>query len=160
MSDSAEMTAEQHRAAAIAANNSTWELLDGRDLAADEKDDLLERAHAAAYHWRRAEGSTALNLARAAWLISRAQSVAGHGRAALYHAERSAALTSEAGADAADFDRAYAHEARARALACLGELDAARAAVEAARAVEIADQEDRELVDGDITSGPWFGLSG
>ena len=46
--------AETHRRYGIDANNSTWELL-GRDgLTPDEVDDLLGRAYAATYHWRRA----------------------------------------------------------------------------------------------------------
>ena len=40
------------------ANNSTWELLDGRELTDDEADDLLGRAYAATYHWRRAADAT------------------------------------------------------------------------------------------------------
>ena len=158
MSDAGDFSAAQHRAAAIDANNSAWELLDGRDLGATQTDELLERAYAAAHHWRRAEDSTVVNLARAAWLVSRAQTVAGHGDAALHHAERCAVLTDEAGDDAADFDRAYSLEAQARAHACRGDLDRARAALDAARAVEIADAEDREIVESDLAAPPWFGL--
>ena len=58
-----------------------------------------------------------------------------------------------------DFDLAYAHEARARALACLGRLDEAGAELAAARAVPIADDEDRKILDGDLAAGPWYGLT-
>ena len=88
---------------------------------------------------------------------SRAHAVLGQGDAALYHADRSAAVVATAGL--ADFDLAYAHEARARALACLGRLDEAEAELAAARAVPIADDEDRQIVDGDLAAGPWFGLA-
>ena len=64
----------------------------------------------------------------------------------------------EAGDLAADFDHAYAHEATARALACLGRLDEARAEFALADAVEIADPEDRAIVESDLKSEPWFGL--
>ena len=150
--------AEWHRIQAIDANNATWELLDGRALTADEADDLLGRAYAATYHWQRAADATPVNAARAAWLVSRAHAVLGQGDLALHHAQRSAAHVGEAGDLAADFDHAYAHEATARALACLGRLDEARAELALANAVEIADPEDRSIVEADIKSEPWYGL--
>jgi hypothetical protein len=58
----------------------------------------------------------------------------------------------------ADFDLGYAHEARARALACLGRLDEAAQEFAAARAVEVADDDDREIFEGDLAAEPWFGL--
>ena len=48
----------------------------------------------------------------------------------------------------------------ARALAALGR--DAEASEERARAVAIpvADAQDREIVEGDLAAGPWYGLSG
>jgi erythromycin esterase-like protein len=74
----------------------------------------------------------------------------------LYHADRCAEHVAAAGLT--DFDLAYAHEARARALACLGRLDEAAAELAAAREVLIADDEDRTIVEGDLATGPWYGL--
>jgi hypothetical protein len=153
-----EVEAAWHRIQAMDANNATWELLDGRTLTPDEADDLLGRAYAAMHHWRRAAGATPVNAARAAWLVSRSHAVLGQGELALHHAERSAQHVSAAGDQAADFDHAYAHEATARALACLGRLDEARAELTLANAVEIADPEDRAIIEADIKSEPWFGL--
>ena len=148
--------AEWHRTQAIEANNSTWELLGRDELTADETDDLLGRAYTAAHHWRRAARSGPEHAARAAWLVSRAHVVAGHGEAALHHADRTTTIVADAGL--ADFDLAYAHEARARALSCLGRLDEATRELAAARNVPIADPEDRAIVEGDLDAGPWFGL--
>ena len=148
--------AADHRRHGIDANNSTWELLDGRRLTPDEVDDVLGRAYAAAYHWRRASGSAPANAARASWLISHVHGVLGHGELALHHADRCAAVVSEAGLD--DFDLAYAHEARARALACLGRRDEAATELAAAWAVPIANEEDAKILRGDLTSEPWYGL--
>jgi uncharacterized protein YndB with AHSA1/START domain len=156
--DSAEVEGKWHRTQGVTANNITWELLDGRQLTDDEADDLLGRAYAASYHWRRAEGATAVNAARASWLVSRCHSVLGQGDLALHHARRSSARVKEAGDLAADFDRAYAHEATARALACLGRVDEARAELALASAVQIEDPEDRAIVESDLKSEPWFGL--
>ena len=153
-----EVDGKWHRMQGVVANNSTWELLDGRQLTDDEADDLLGRAYAATYHWRRADGATAVNAARGSWLVSRCHAVLGQGELALHHARRSSAHVQEAGDLAADFDHAYAHEATARALACLGRLDEARAELALAAAVEIADPEDRAIIESDLKSEPWFGL--
>ena len=151
-----DVAGDWHRTQAIDANNSTWELLDGRRLGPAEVDDLLCRAYAAAYHWARAAGRTPANAARASWLVSRAHAVLGQGDLALHHADRCAAAC--AGAGLADFDLAYAHEARARALACLGRVDEATAERAAGAGVTIADPEDRAIFDGDLASGPWWSL--
>lgn len=147
-----------HRAQAVTAHNSVWEYLDGRDHDADEADELLQRAYSAAYHWKRATGGTTVNMARAAWLVSRAHSVLGHGDMALHHAERSAHFVDRAGAESADFDHGYVQEARARALACLGRMDEAGESYRSATSLEIADEQDRAIFEGDIAAEPWFGL--
>jgi hypothetical protein len=146
-----------HRRLGVEANNSTWELL-GRwsDLSVSEADDMLVRAYAAAYHWQRASGAGPANAVRASWLISRCHAVLGHGELALHHADRAMAIAIEAGL--VDFDLAYAHEARARSLACLGRLDEAAGELAAARAVPIAGDDDRTIVEGDLAEEPWFGL--
>jgi uncharacterized protein YndB with AHSA1/START domain len=149
---------EWHRAVAVDANNSTWELLDRVDRTPDEVDDLLGRAYASTYHWRRAARRGPENQARGSWLVSHVHAVLGHGELALYHSERCAAVVGESGLQ--DFDLAYAHEARARALACLGRLDEAAAELAAAHAVPIADDEDRKILEGDLAAGPWYGLPG
>lgn len=147
-----------HRAEAVAASNAAWELLDGRELTAVEADELLGRAYAAAYHWRRAVGATVVNNARASWLLSRVHAVLGHGDVALHHAQRCASLTAEAPDDMSDFDHAYVFEARARALACLGRLDEAGEAYRRATAVQIADEQDRTITRSDLAAEPWYGL--
>jgi hypothetical protein len=156
--DAAEVEGNWHRTQAVTANNSVWEYLDGRDYSDADADELLQRAYAAAYHWKRATGSTAVNMARASWLVSRAHVVLGHGEVALHHAARSAHFVERAGGDASDFDQGYAHEARARALACLGRLDEAGDAYRLAATMPIADDEDRSIYEGDLSAEPWFGL--
>jgi uncharacterized protein YndB with AHSA1/START domain len=139
-----------HRTQAIAANNSIWELLDGREFSPDEADDLLDRAYAASYHWRRAAGAGPINTARATYMIAKAHSSLGHADMALAAITRYDSLLTAAGDAAADFDRAYLHEGRARALACAGRLDEAAAELAAARAVPIADPDDRAIVESDL----------
>lgn len=155
--DSLDAEGELHRRQAIEANNSVWDLYDGRHYGPDDVDELLGRAYAAAHHWRRASGNGPTNAARASWLLSRCHAVLGHGDLALHHAEQSARVVEAAGLH--DFDLAYAHEAIARARACLGEFEEAAAELVLAHAVEIADPQDRSVVESDIAAEPWFGLA-
>ena len=62
-------------------------------------------------------------------------------------------------ADLDDFDEAYAHEATG-AGARLPRPASTRRTVElaAARAVPIADDEDRAIVEADLAAGPWYGV--
>jgi uncharacterized protein YndB with AHSA1/START domain len=150
----ADAEGEWHRSLGIEANNATWELLRAPAGTVDDADGLLASAYAAAYHWRRAARRGPENAARASWLISRAHVVLGHGELALHHAERCRKAVADHGL--ADFDLAYAHESMARALACLGRLDEAVAEYAAARAVPIADDDDRAIVEADLEAEPWF----
>lgn len=149
---------EWHRHQAIDANNSVWELLDDRHHTPQEADELLSRVYAAAYHWSRAARRQPINAARASYLIGKAHVVLGQADMALHQADRYHALLTAAGDGAADFDVAYDHELRARALAAAGRLSEAAEEREAAIAVSIADGEDRKIVEGDLAAGPWFGL--
>mgnify|MGYP003349505162 FL=1 len=148
-----------HRSLAIEANNSTWEIL-GKpvdQISPEEAEEMTRRAYAAAYHWQRAEGSTPANSARADWLLSRVWVVRGEGAQAMNYASRCMA-TCEA-ASLVDFDLAYAHEALARAHACLGQAPEAKLHKDKAAHVPIADSEDKEVVERDLASEPWFGHS-
>ena len=152
------VSADTHRELAVDANNGTWDWLgkpDGERTASDEER-MTESAYAAAYHWSRAAGAVPANAARAQWLLSRVWAVRGNGDVALRHADAVLAVCREAGLQ--DFDLAYGHEARARALACLGRRDEALAERETAAAVPIADAEDREVVAADLAAEPWFGI--
>jgi hypothetical protein len=147
-------TLDVHRAQAIEANNSVWELLDNE---APDPTELLSRAYSAAYHWKRAADRGPENAARASWLLSRCHVVLGYGDLALHHADECAAVVAEAGLT--DFDLGYAHEARARSLAALGRDAEAADELAAARAVEVADVDDREVFESDLEAAPWFGLA-
>lgn len=164
------MDAATHRELAREANNSTWEFLSlpMEDLTEEQSEEMTRRAYAAAYHWARAEGRTAANDARAEWLLSRVWTARREGALALHHGARCLEICNANGL--ADFDLAYAHESIARALACLASLEldaqlkdvfAERAALsyEAAAAVHVAEPEDKNQVDSDLASEPWFGLS-
>ncbi len=136
-----------HRRQGIEANNAAMDLLRRRrDAAGDEE--LLRLAYAAAYHWERAAGARPETEVRAAYLVSRALTETGQAQRGLVSAERALTVCQEHGIG--DFDLAYAHEARARALHALRRSDEAAAAWAAARAVDVADPEDRAIVEADF----------
>jgi hypothetical protein len=126
-------------------------------LTADDVDQMTMSAYAAAYHWSRAARRGPENDARAGWLLSRVWVVQGNGSLALQFADKVLAVCAANGLH--DFDLAYGHEARARALACLGRLDEAAEERDRAAAVPIADDEDRSIFEPDLAAEPWFGLS-
>jgi uncharacterized protein YndB with AHSA1/START domain len=137
-----------HRAQAVEANNSLWELFDKHERSADDQEEMLRRAYAAAYHWQRAGNAKPENAARADYMIAKALLLSGQAEASLRSADRCLAICTEHGL--ADFDLAYAQEARARALRALGrDVDAAEAWA-VATSVPVADPQDREILQADF----------
>ena len=124
--------------------NGTWELIESR---ADD-DLMVHRAHASAYHWAVAPECAPENRARSEWLVSRVYAVVGQPESALVHAEHCLQWCAEN--HLGDWDLAYAHEALARANKLAGDEAAAAAHLDQARAVPIADAEDREHLEEDL----------
>jgi hypothetical protein len=130
----------------VDAFNETWRLMTSR-----EDDELmLDCAHASRYHWTLAPECKPENRVRSAWLLSRAYVVAGRPEGALRHADRCLELCEQN--ELRDWDLAFAYEALARANLLAGERDAATSYVRLARAVEIAEDEDREQLAGDLAT--------
>lgn len=145
------LSAAGHRQLAIACNNSCRDMIEAaRNPANDEE--MLRRAYAAAYHWQRAEGASAVNEARALWLLSKVQGLIGDAGRALHYADACLRCCEQHGL--VDFDLAYALDAQARALAALGQRDEALGVWAAAKAVPIADADDRRQVAADLAAAP------
>ncbi len=140
-----------HRAQGVTCNNGVWEMVEA-DRSAANDEEMLRRAYASAYHWQRAARRGPENEARATYMLSKAWLLAGQPTLALRYADDCLARCTEAGL--ADFDLAYAHEARARSLAALGRSDEATAEWATARSVPIADPEDQAIVDADFADAP------
>lgn len=138
---------EWHRAQGIECNNSTWEMIEAERTPANDEE-MLRRAYASAYHWQRAARSGPENEARALYVLSKVQLLSGQPELSMSYADRCLAQCHQYGL--VDFDLAYAHEARARALHALGQTGAAADAWSATRAVPIADPEDQAIVDADL----------
>ena len=91
------------------------------------------------------------NDARGAWLLAKVQLLVGQPELSLRYADRCMSICEEHGL--ADFDLAYAYEARARALKVLGDDVAAAQSWETAKSVPIANPEDRSILDADLAVG-------
>jgi hypothetical protein len=136
------------RQVAVDLFNAVWRQLDRTDRTADDDAAMMHMAHASVHHW--AQVGTEINLARGEWQVSRVYAVLGRGEPALWHAQRCLDLCTQHGF--ADWDLAYAHEAMARAYAVHGDAEAAARHLAAAREVEIAEDDDRELVEKDLAT--------
>jgi hypothetical protein len=147
-----EITVEEHRRMGIAANNRVWALLESETRSEADDREMVHAARASLWHWLYAGDAT--NEQRGEWLVSRVHSVLGNPGPALHHAQRCLEITETAGLE--DFDRAYAYEAMARALARGGNPAAAgwKTRAETAGAA-IADDEDRAIFEGDLAADPW-----
>ncbi len=147
---------EWHQALGIDLNGETWGFLTRVDRSPKDDEAMIRTAYASAYHWSKAPQRTPANQARADWLISHVHVTLGRNEVALHHAELCLSQTEQAGL--IDFDHAYAHEAMARALAAQARPDEARTHLDKAKAVRIADEEDRSIFEADLAAGPWLAM--
>lgn len=143
-----------HRALAAGLFNRTWDLLEVEDRTPRQDAEMIDTAHASAWHWRQV--GNAANEARGHWMLARVYSVLGHGQEALWHATRANEVLEAGGDGIEDWDAAAAAEAMARALVATGDL--AAAAEWKARAQRllagVADPDDRGVVEGDLATLP------
>ena len=131
-----------HRHFAMEANNRAWSLAEEGD--ATRHRDLLDTAHAAAWHW--ATVGNELNDMRARMLLAHAHALARHGATALAYADEVRRYFT--GKETPDWELAFAHAIYAHAAHAAGQSDAYRTAyAQAVAAVAaIADEEDRAIV--------------
>jgi hypothetical protein len=141
------------RALAVGLFNHTWTLLETHPRTPAQDDEMIHAAHASRYHW--GEVTSDVHLARGEWQCSRVYAVLGRAEPALWHARRCVELA-EADPAREDFDLPAAYEAMARAHAVGGDREAAITWRDRAReALErVTDAEDRELIEGDLTTLP------
>jgi hypothetical protein len=134
-----------HRFFAAAANNHAWELAELRASEADLRE-LLNAAHAAAWHWQ-AIGNE-LNRMRAVMLLAQAHAMAGLGSSALAYADemRSYFLGRPS---TPDWELAFVHTVHAYAASVAGAAEQhSESYVRAAKALDgIANGEDRKIVE-------------
>ena len=154
--------AADHRRIGVELNNSLWDRIDDGSLSPDlpisVRLEALYAAFASTYHW--IQVGTAANRARGEHLISRVATALGFLDEGLAHAHRCLDLVVSNPDVVEDWDLAFAHEALARAYASTGMIEEATrhrtTAIELTAAV--ADADDREVLEIELSREPWFGL--
>ncbi len=136
------------RALAAELFNGVWTLLEKADRTVEDDDRMVHMAHASRYHW--GQVGTPVNRSRGEWQCSRVYAVLGRAEPALHHARRGLEICQANGI--ADWDLAFAYESLARASAVGGDPQRARAYAEQALAVDIAEDEDRDLLRADLAT--------
>jgi DNA-binding transcriptional MerR regulator len=143
-----------HRAFGAGLYNRSWDLLEIEDRTADQDDELVDTAHASAWHWRQV-GNEA-NASRSHWLLSRVYAVLGRAPEALYHARRQNELLELGGEGFEPWDAPSGAEAMSRALALAGDTAGALEWKARAEALvgNIPGAEDRAVIEGDLATIP------
>jgi tetratricopeptide (TPR) repeat protein len=147
-----ELKPEQRRQLAVDLFNHAWTLMRLPQRTPEQDDELIHAAHASRHHW--GEVGTAANLARGEWQVARVYSILGRAEPALHHARRCLAYCEQNPEAVEDWDLAFAYEALARAHLVAGDADEAARCEARARELgeKIADPEDRELLEKDLTA--------
>ena len=133
-----------HREVAMQCNNRAW-ALSVRPRSPEEDREMLDAAHASAWHW--ALVGTELNRMRAMMLLAEVHALLGHGATSLGFAAGMRAFFL-AKQDTPDWELAFTHAIYAHCAHAAGETELYETAYqEAARALAaVADEEDRKIV--------------
>lgn len=142
--------AAAHRFFSANCFNKAWDLIDKADRSPSEVDDMLQLAHASAWHWRQRPDNTSDKLSVGYWQLSRVYALAGESQ----RATRYGNLCLDASQGQGPFLIGYAHEALARAAAAAGNPDGARIHLQQAREclLKVTDPEDKALLQKDLDS--------
>jgi hypothetical protein len=143
---------EEERQLAVDLFNRAWTLMETDERTSEQDDQLINTAHASAYHWTQV--GTPANRARSEWQLSRVYVVLGRVEPALHHARRCREICDASPEAMEDWDLPYAHEALARAHALAGEADEAGRHAAATRelAAGVAGAKDREHLEEDLAT--------
>jgi hypothetical protein len=140
--------AAAHRYFSAHCFNEAWSFIDKPDRSPSDNDDMLDAAHASAWHWRQRPDCGNDKLSVAYWQLARVYALAGEpGRAGSY-ARRCLELSQ----GQSPFSIGYAYEALARAAALGQDRAAAREHLANAREqlAQVADAEEREMLRADL----------
>lgn len=132
-----------HRWHAVECNNLAWDLCGLRERSTQQADEMLNAAHASAYHW--ATIGTDLHQARSKMLLGHVYAALGRGKDALRYAQQSYDYL--AAHEPPDWELAFAHAILAHA--AFAAQDSELHQKHYARAEElgqvISDPEDKEI---------------
>lgn len=135
-----------HRWFAIEFNNRAWDLFETDGRSAEETQEMIHAAHAAAIHWQAV--GTPLNTQRAENLLATVYCAAQKPEPALRHAQRCLALSEQNAAEEPPFDRAIALGCAAHAHKLAGDANEAERLITLAQAAAgKLEADDRSIFD-------------
>jgi hypothetical protein len=141
-------------------NNRIFPLLEKYDRTVEETEEMIAMAYASTLHWGKYSKHSAANRARGENMIATTLAYAGRKEAAMHHAKRNHDIVLNNKSEMSDFDVSYAFMAMARSLALNGDSKKAKEYYDKCQqSIEvIKDQKDKEIVESDFRSGPWYGI--
>lgn len=143
---------EWHRRFAVECNNRAWTLSEAQTRSPEADSEMLDAAHSAAFHWRKA--GTALHAARADMLLGHVHALLGNGTLAMRYASNSLAYVDSH--DSAEWELAFAHAVLANAASAAGnsELHSRHYAVAERIGRALPDPEDLKIFEATFCSIP------
>jgi hypothetical protein len=132
-----------HRWHAIECNNLAWALADKSKRTSQEEEEMLNAAHASAFHWSRVGGE--LNGARAKMLLGHVHARLGNGSIAMRYARESSDYL--LAHEPPDWEVAFVHAILAHAAHAAGDYALFKQEYAQADALggKVADREDKEI---------------
>jgi hypothetical protein len=105
-----------HRRFAMECNNRAWRLSEAPTRSVTENTEMLDAAHAAAFHWGKV--ATEIHAARANMLLAHVHALLGHAELAMRHAY--ASFTNVTSRESPQWELAFAHAVLAHAASVAG----------------------------------------
>jgi hypothetical protein len=148
---SSEEAAAWHRRFAAASNNRAWDLSVQTRNAAEDRE-MLDAAHASAWHWTKV--GTELNFMRATMLLAEVHALLGFGQSALAYAENM--RTYFLGIQSPDWEMAFVHVVYAHAASAAGESEKHRTsyALAVAALEAVSNEKERSIVASTFSHVP------
>ena len=132
-----------HRRFAVAGNNRAWDLSEQTTRNPAEDQEMLNAAHASAWHW--ASTGSELNRMRATLLLAEVHALLGFGHSAMAYAEEM--RTYFLGVQSPATEVAFVHVVHAHAASAAGETEKHRASYgQALAAIEAVSNEEEQRI--------------
>jgi hypothetical protein len=141
-----------HRWFAVECNNRAWRLSEAPTRSAKENAEMLDAAHAAAFHWRKV--GTEIHAARADMLLAHVNALLGHADVAMHHAN--ASFDSVTSRESPEWELAFVHAilAHAGSVARNAEIHSRHHALAKKMGQALPNAEEREIFDATFARIP------
>jgi hypothetical protein len=141
-----------HRWFAVECNNRAWRLSEAPVRSVTENAEMLDAAHAAAFHWGKV--GTEIHAARAQMLLAHVHALLGHSDLAMKHAN--ASFRSITSRESPEWELAFAHAILAHSASVAGnaEIHSRHHAVAKQMGRALPDAEEREIFEATFCRVP------